>query len=94
MTVMQPAIMPAMAQATATVMAPLAPAARASMAERMVDFTVDKIAFFTPIVRMFSNSLWTKPMTKAAKMDRAAEKAMVFAPEDTSQTSRIKGRIR
>ena len=36
----------------------------------------------------------TRPTAMAARMEYAAECDMVFAPEDTSQTSRISGRIR
>ncbi len=77
-TVMQPAIMPAIAQATATVMAPFAPASNAS-----------KI-----FLKVRRSSLFKKPTMTAARMDTAAENCMVFAPEETSQTSRTSGASR
>ena len=66
-TVMQPAIIPAMAQATATVIAPLAPASSASM-------TLPTVS---------RSSLFKKPTTIAARIDTAAENCMVRLPDDT-----------
>ena len=77
-TVMQPAIMPAIAQATPTVIAPFAPASSASK-------------IFLSVRR---SSLFKKPTMMAARIDTAAENCMVFAPEETSQTSRTSGASR
>ena len=77
-TVMQPAIIPAMAQATATVMAPLAPASSAS----------------TILPKVSRSSLFRKPTTMAARMDTAAENCMVRLPEETRKISRARGMMR
>ena len=77
-TVMQPAIMPAIAQATPTVIAPFAPASSASK-------------IFLSVRR---SSLFKKPTMMAARIDTAAENCMVFAPEETSQTRSTSGASR
>ena len=70
--------MPAMAQATATVMAPLAPASSAS----------------TILPKVSRSSLFRKPTTMAARMDTAAENCMVRLPEETRKISRARGMMR
>ena len=99
-TVMQPAMIPAIAQATATVMAPFAPASRESKTEFAESPAAPSAALLTvrnvrvcALCRRSIKKL-TRPTAMAARMEYAAECDMVFAPEDTSQTSRISGRIR
>ena len=74
-TVMQPAMIPAMAQAQATVMAPRAPASSASR-------------IFFRVMRFFG---FSAPTTMVATMDRAAAVWMVRVLEDTSHTSSTSG---
>ena len=77
-TVMQPAMMPAMAQATATVTAPLAPASRASMPENKVCLpeaaTAEPKSMAgsspRPCTRMSTKLM--KPTMTEARMDTAA----------------------
>ena len=72
---MHPAIMPATAQAQATVIAPRAPDSRAS-------------STFMGVMRFWG---FNAPTTMAATMDSAAAVCMVRVLEDTSHTSRIRG---
>ena len=99
-TVMQPAMIPAIAQATATVMAPFAPASR----ESKTDFAESPAALNAalPTVRSVcvcvsrrrSVKKLISPTAMAARMEYAAECDIVFAPEDTSQTNSTSGKIR
>ena len=75
---MQPAIMPAIAQAAATEMQLLAPFARASKSTAGV----------------MRQSLLKRLTTIAARMEIAAAKAMVLLPLETRPTSRTRGRSR
>ena len=77
-TVTQPAIMPAMPQATDTVMAPLPPASRASR-------------IFSGVRRSL---WLRKPTMTAARMEKAAARCMVVVPALTSHTSSTRGASR
>ena len=97
-TVMQPAMIPAIAHATATVMAPFAPASSestdglAAVSQRAAHGTDRRLrALSSPAS---GRKKLTRPTAMAARMEYAAECDIVFAPEETSQTSRISGRIR
>ena len=96
-TVIQPAMIPAMPQATATVIAPLLPALRASMERKSV--LLRQSTKMLPALSPLLSSLWvrkrfTKPMRIAAKIEIAADQAIVLAPVATSVMRRISGRIR
>ena len=77
-TVTQPAIMPAMPQATDTVMAPLPPASRASR-------------IFSGVRRSL---WLRKPTRTAARMEKTAARCMVVVPALTSHTSSTRGASR
>ena len=97
-TVMQPAMTPAIAQATATGMVLLAPAANASATVSSAILTVS--ASTEPNVAPSSRSLQLvlrklmKPTTNAAAIEMAAEAAIVRTPADTIHTRSTSGMIR
>ena len=97
-TVMQPAIMPAMAHATATGMTFLVPAANASTVVNRAILPVCASTAKKPSPSARSRQLFirklTKPMRKAPKMEMAALTAMVRVPEATNHTSSTSGRMR
>ena len=97
-TVMQPAIRPAMAQATATETALLAPACRASKAVASENLVVSTTTLMTLLPASRSRSEVSKklmkPMMKAPIIEMAAEVAMVRAPVATSHTSSTSGSTR
>ncbi len=97
-TVMQPAIMPAIAHATATAMQFFAPAENESIAANRATFSVSAstVPNFSPSARscQLVNRKLMNPMTNAPIMEMAALAAMVRTPDDTSHTKSTSGRIR
>ena len=85
-TVMQPEIMPATPQATATVMEPLAPPSRASM-------ILPKVRKSSRLLLLLaiSTTLLTRPTATAATIAMAAEKAMVYMLVETMTTNSTRG---
>ena len=80
-TVMQPAIMPASAHATATAMELRAPAAKASAAVHRAVLQVSSKTLPNVSSSVRSSQLvsrkWMKPITNATKIEMAADTAMV-----------------
>ena len=88
-TVMQPEMMPATPQATATVMEPLAPPSRASTILPKV-----RKSDRSPLLPAISTTLLIRPTATAATMAMAAEKAMVYMLVETITTSSTRGASR
>ena len=87
--VMQPATRPAMEQAAATLMVPLAPASRASKNLPTVMLS-DLSGFLVTLL----TTLVIRPTTMVTMMAMVAEDCMVRLPEDTSQTRITRGSSR
>ena len=87
--VMHPATTPAMAQAAATVMVPLAPASRAS-----IIFWREMLSEVSPLFVAALTMLLTPPTRMVMMMAMAAADCMVREPLDTSTTSTTSGSSR
>ena len=92
-TVIQPATMPAMEQATATVMQPRPPASREEAIMVAVSFTA-WAAKPSPCWARLSRRMWGRLTRMVSTMAMAAENWRVRTPVDTSHTSTTRGTSR